>query len=42
MIGSTPHTDCLGEEVLRDRWGFILTGNDLAARAVGGRTGARH
>ncbi len=29
MIGSVPHTDCLGEEVLRDRWGFILTGADL-------------
>ena len=33
MIGSTPHTDCLGEEVVRDRWGFILTGPDLAAQS---------
>ena len=31
MIGSLPHTDCLGEEVLRDPWGFILTGNELIA-----------
>ena len=30
LIGSTPHTDYLGEHVLRDDWGFILTGPDLA------------
>jgi thioredoxin reductase (NADPH) len=30
LIGSTPHTDYLGENVLRDDWGFILTGPDLA------------
>ena len=29
LIGSMPHTDYLGEEVLRDRWGFVLTGRDL-------------
>jgi thioredoxin reductase (NADPH) len=30
MIGSTPRADCVGKEVLRDRWGFILTGPDIA------------
>jgi thioredoxin reductase (NADPH) len=30
LIGSTPHTDYLGEHVLRDDWGFVLTGPDLA------------
>ncbi|HET9874060.1 MAG TPA: FAD-dependent oxidoreductase [Propionibacteriaceae bacterium] len=29
LIGSTPHTEWLGDEVARDRWGFILTGPDL-------------
>jgi thioredoxin reductase (NADPH) len=29
MIGSSPQTDWLGEEVARDRWGFILTGSEL-------------
>ena len=24
------HTDCLGPDVLRDKWGFILTGPDAA------------
>lgn len=28
MIGSVPHTDCLGPEVRRDQWGFILAGRD--------------
>ena len=40
MIGSTPHSDCLGEEVIRDQWGFILTNPELAAQhpeAVDGR-----
>ena len=37
MIGSVPHTDYLGEEVHRDRWGFILTGGDLTEE-----TAARH
>jgi thioredoxin reductase (NADPH) len=26
MIGSVPHADYLGENVRRDRWGFVLTG----------------
>ena len=30
LIGSVPHTDCLGPDVLRDQWGFILTGPDAA------------
>jgi thioredoxin reductase len=29
MIGSVPHTDWVGEDVRRDRWGFILTGTAL-------------
>jgi thioredoxin reductase len=29
MIGSVPRSDCLGEDVRRDRWGFVLTGSDL-------------
>ncbi len=39
LIGSTPHTDYLGESVLRDDWGFVLTGPDLphAAAAPTGR-----
>ena len=29
MIGSVPHTDWVGEDIRRDRWGFILTGAAL-------------
>ena len=29
MIGATPHTDWLPDDVARDRHGFILTGSDL-------------
>jgi thioredoxin reductase (NADPH) len=29
LIGAEPHTDWLPEEIVRDRQGFILTGNDL-------------
>jgi len=29
LIGSEPRTEWLGENVARDRWGFILTGPDL-------------
>src|SRR5215468_837695 len=41
---SQPSTEWLGEDVARDRWGFILTGPDLATGAdqstgVDGRTG---
>jgi thioredoxin reductase (NADPH) len=35
MIGSVPHTDFLGDEVSRDRWGFVVTGPDLAADGDG-------
>jgi thioredoxin reductase len=41
MIGSSPRTDWLGEEVARDPWGFILTGTELVREApalVDGRT----
>jgi thioredoxin reductase (NADPH) len=29
LIGAQPYTDWLPEEVARDRWGFVLTGQDL-------------
>ncbi len=29
LIGSAPRTEWLGESVARDRWGFILTGQDV-------------
>ena len=31
LIGAEPHTDWLPETILRDRWGFVLTGADLLA-----------
>jgi thioredoxin reductase (NADPH) len=34
MIGSVPHTDYLGEQVQRDRWGFIFTGSDVSGDAA--------
>ena len=30
LIGSEPRTEWLGEGLARDRWGFILTGQDVA------------
>ena len=42
MIGSVPHSDWLGEDVRRDRWGFILTGPYLydgdTSPGAGGRS----
>ena len=32
MIGATPHTDWLPDNVVRDRHGFILTGRDLPGK----------
>jgi thioredoxin reductase len=32
LIGSVPHTEWLSEEVVRDPWGFILTGYELMAQ----------
>jgi thioredoxin reductase (NADPH) len=29
LIGSQPRTEWLGEDLARDRWGFILTGQDV-------------
>jgi thioredoxin reductase (NADPH) len=29
LIGAAPRTDWLPKEIARDRWGFVLTGNDL-------------
>jgi thioredoxin reductase (NADPH) len=39
MIGATPHTDWLPDDVARDQYGFILTGRDLPSgdRAKAGR-----
>lgn len=30
MIGAQPHTDWLPDEIERDRWGFVLTGDDVS------------
>jgi thioredoxin reductase (NADPH) len=41
MIGSVPRTDYLGDQVERDRWGFILTGTEVGGEGVqpsGGRS----
>jgi len=32
-IGAAPHTDWLAPEVLRDQWGYVLTGQDIIAEA---------
>ena len=32
MIGATPHTGWLPDDVVRDRHGFILTGRDLPGK----------
>ena len=39
MIGATPHTGWLPENVLRDRHGFILTGRDLPGEDRAGAGG---
>jgi thioredoxin reductase (NADPH) len=31
LIGARPRTDWLPEEILRDKWGYLLTGNELPA-----------
>ena len=31
LIGAEPRTDWLPDDVQRDRWGFVVTGNDLMA-----------
>lgn len=30
MIGAAPHTGWLPEDVVRDQWGFVVTGSDVA------------
>ncbi|HEY2552765.1 MAG TPA: FAD-dependent oxidoreductase [Streptosporangiaceae bacterium] len=35
LIGSQPRTSWLGDEVARDQWGFILTGQDMLDDAAG-------
>jgi len=39
-IGAAPHTDWLPDEVLRDRWGYVLTGAEIVAE--GGRRAWPH
>jgi thioredoxin reductase len=39
-IGAAPHTDWLPSEVLRDRWGYLLTGADILSE--GGRRAWPH
>ena len=41
MIGATPHTDWLPEDVARDRHGFILTGRDLPGKDRAGQNQPR-
>ena len=44
LIGGEPRTAWLPDEILRDDWGYILTGNDLvgpADRSSDGRSTAR-
>jgi thioredoxin reductase (NADPH) len=31
MIGAQPHTDWLPDEIERDHWGFVLTGDDVSS-----------
>jgi thioredoxin reductase (NADPH) len=38
LIGAQPYTDWLPADVVRDRWGFVLTGPDLDRRVPPGRT----
>lgn len=40
LIGAQPRTDWLPEEILRDRWGYVLTGDDVVAE--GGRRAWPH
>ncbi|TFD77857.1 FAD-dependent oxidoreductase [Cryobacterium sp. Sr8] len=40
LIGAAPHTEWLPESVVRDRWGYILTGDDVLAE--GGRRAWPH
>ncbi|MDQ3781704.1 MAG: FAD-dependent oxidoreductase [Actinomycetota bacterium] len=42
LIGATPITDWLPPEVLRDRWGYLLTGDDIdGAKDEGGLRAGR-
>ena len=34
LIGSRPRTEWLGETLMRDHWGFILTGSDVVAEVA--------
>jgi thioredoxin reductase len=34
LIGSRPRTEWLGETLMRDKWGFILTGHDVLAEGA--------
>jgi len=37
LVGAQPHTGWLPDSVARDRWGFVLTGADLAGGEAGPR-----
>jgi thioredoxin reductase len=39
-IGAAPHTDWVAPEVLRDRWGYVITGTDVITE--GGRRAWPH
>src|SRR5215471_8339367 len=41
LIGSEPRTEWLGDSVARDRWGFILTGQDVPDDTDGSWPGGR-
>ena len=41
MIGAEPHTDWLVRTLKRDRYGYILTGDDIPRRRLPMRAGLR-
>jgi thioredoxin reductase (NADPH) len=38
LIGAEPFTDWLPEAVVRDRWGYVLTGSDVDQHRAASRT----
>jgi thioredoxin reductase (NADPH) len=41
LIGARPHTDWLPEEIVRDEWGFVVTGPDLMRADVSAQSWPR-
>ena len=39
LIGAEPRTDWLPDNILRDEWGYVLTGPEVQAAASGRSTG---